>query len=66
MDSQRLIQMANQIYLNLAIQGEAQAVAQTAKHIRDYWDPRMRAALLALEENSLDPQLCKVILELRR
>ncbi|MDE2597449.1 MAG: formate dehydrogenase subunit delta [Sphingomonadales bacterium] len=37
--------MANQIARNLAAQGEAAAVAQTAQHISDYWDPRMKAAL---------------------
>ena len=43
----QLIYMANQIARNLAAQGEAVAVAQTAQHIRDFWDPRMKAAILA-------------------
>jgi formate dehydrogenase subunit delta len=49
-----LIYMANQIARNLAIQGEAEAVAETAAHIRAFWDPRMKAAILA-DRTGLDP-----------
>ncbi len=38
--------MANQIARNFAIQGEAKATAATAQHLRDFWDPRMKAAIL--------------------
>jgi len=47
--------MANQIARNLAPQGEAAAIAATAQHIRDFWDPRMRAALAAVDAGALDP-----------
>lgn len=47
MDRERLVHMANQIARNFAVQGEVQAVAATAQHIRDFWDPRMRAAIAA-------------------
>ena len=40
-----LVRMANQIAAFHAGYGEAEAVAGTAKHVRDFWDPRMRAAL---------------------
>ena len=50
----QLIRMANQIARNFAAQGEAAAVAQTAQHIRDYWDPRMKAAILA-DGDGLEP-----------
>jgi formate dehydrogenase subunit delta len=36
---------ANQIARNFAVQGEAKAVAATTQHLRDFWDPRMRAAI---------------------
>ncbi|MBC2667532.1 formate dehydrogenase subunit delta [Novosphingobium piscinae] len=47
--------MANQIAANLAAQGEAAAVAETAAHITRYWDPRMRAAILAADAAGLSP-----------
>ena len=43
----KLIYMANQIGRFFASQGEAAAVAGTAEHVRKFWDPRMRAAILA-------------------
>lgn len=48
MDRARLTSMANQIARNFAAQGDEEAVAQTAQHIRDYWEPRM---ITALREN---------------
>jgi formate dehydrogenase subunit delta len=42
-----LVHMANQIARNLAVMGDAAAAAATADHIRAYWDPRMKAAILA-------------------
>ena len=45
MDLERLQYMADQIARNFAIQGEAFAVEATAQHIRDFWDPRMKAAI---------------------
>lgn len=43
----KLVMMANQIARNLAVQGETKAIAGTADHIARFWDPRMRAALIA-------------------
>lgn len=43
----KLVMMANQIARNLAAQGEAKSVKGTADHIARYWDPRMRAAIIA-------------------
>jgi formate dehydrogenase subunit delta len=45
--SEKLAMMANQIARNLAVQGEEQAIAETANHIRRFWDPRMRAGIVA-------------------
>ncbi len=47
MDITRLRHMADQIARNFAAQGEEEAIAATAEHIRLFWDPRMKAALLA-------------------
>ena len=55
MDVQRLVYMANQIARNFAAQGEDAAVAATAQHIADYWDPRMKAAIGSADGTSLDP-----------
>jgi formate dehydrogenase subunit delta len=54
MDLARLTYMANQIARNLAPQGEAQAIEATAQHLRDFWDPRMKAAILAGDRAGLD------------
>ena len=51
----RLHQMANQIARNLAMQGEAKAVDATYQHLKDFWDPRMKAAILASDRAGLDP-----------
>ncbi|MDB5441597.1 MAG: hypothetical protein JWM33_4024 [Caulobacteraceae bacterium] len=44
---ERLVYMANQIARNLSGQGPDHAVAATADHIATFWDPRMRAQILA-------------------
>lgn len=55
MDIERLTYMANQIARNLAPQGEAQATELTLQHLRDYWDPRMKAAILSADREGLNP-----------
>ncbi len=55
MDIARLTYMANQIARNLAPQGEEAAITATAQHIRDFWDPRMKAAILAADGEGLEP-----------
>lgn len=55
MDLAKLHMMANQIARNLAPQGEPRAVASMAQHLRDFWDPRMKAAILADEGSGLSP-----------
>jgi formate dehydrogenase subunit delta len=44
---EKLVMMANQIARNMAVRGEAAAVAGVADHISRYWDPRMREAIIA-------------------
>ena len=55
MDLTRLHYMANQIAREFAAQGEAEAVAATANHLRLFWDPRMKAQILAGEREGLSP-----------
>ena len=55
MDAAKLAMMANQIARNLAFQGEKAAIDLTAQHIRDFWDPRMKAAFRTLDPALLDP-----------
>ena len=55
MDLARLTYMANQIARNLAPQGEAAAVEATFQHIRDFWDPRMKDAILKSDRSGLEP-----------
>jgi formate dehydrogenase subunit delta len=54
-DAANLRMMANQIARNLAAQGEEAAIAATVQHIRDFWDPRMKAAMLADDCSALNP-----------
>jgi formate dehydrogenase subunit delta len=53
-DIERLTYMANQIARNLAPQGES-AVELTLQHLKDYWDPRMKAAIIGGDRSGLDP-----------
>jgi formate dehydrogenase subunit delta len=55
MDSSKLARMANQIAANLAANGEEQAIAETALHIWKFWDPRMKAGILAEDLSALSP-----------
>ena len=65
MDITRLRHMADQIARNFAAQGEEAAVAATAQHISLFWDPRMKAQLLADDRTALSPVLAKVVERLR-
>lgn len=55
MDIAKLQMMANQIALNLAAGGEEEAIAATAQHIQDFWDPRMKTAIFAGDPEALSP-----------
>lgn len=48
MDAERLVHMANQIAAFFKAYPEPEAIAATATHIRQFWDPRMRKDLAAL------------------
>lgn len=55
MELERLVYMVNQIARNLAMQGEDAAAELTCQHLRDFWDPRMKAAILAGDRAGLEP-----------
>lgn len=59
MQPEKLIVMANQIAKFFAHQGGNAAVAAIADHLAKFWDPRMRAEIIALVEGGqaagLDP-----------
>lgn len=45
--TKELVRMANQIATHFSTYPREEAVAETATHIRKFWDPRMRASLFA-------------------
>lgn len=47
MEIERLVSMANHISVFFAHEEPGKAVERTADHLRKYWDPRMRAAIVA-------------------
>ncbi len=49
---EHVVAMANQIARNFVVRDRASAAEATARHIREFWDPRMRA--LILEEARTD------------
>jgi formate dehydrogenase subunit delta len=61
--------MANQIGKFFTSQGKAVAVPGIAEHIKKFWDPRMRSAILAhLEKGGagLDPEVKDAVMTLRK
>ena len=64
----RLVRMANQIGAFFMTQGRDKAVPGIAEHIRKFWDPRMRAAILAhldVGGAGLDPDVRDAVTTLR-
>ena len=45
--ARKLVTMANQIGAFFASQGPEEAVAGTLDHLKKFWEPRMRAAIVA-------------------
>ncbi|MGL5165084.1 MAG: formate dehydrogenase subunit delta [Afipia sp.] len=65
----RLVHMANQIGKFFMSQGKGKAVPGIAEHIRKFWDPRMRLAILAhLEAGGagLDPDVKDAVATLKK
>jgi formate dehydrogenase subunit delta len=66
--SEKLVHMANQIGKFFASQGADTAPDAIAEHLRKFWDPRMRAGILAhLEAGGagLDPLVRQAVERLR-
>lgn len=66
MDVHHLVEMANQIGTFYSVEPDrAQALQDTASHIRRFWDPRMRSALYGhLDQHSgegIDPFVVEAI-----
>lgn len=55
MDSNKLRSTAERIARNFAALGDDKAAEATADHIRKFWDPRMKAQLLADDCAALSP-----------
>lgn len=69
MSPEKLVYMANQIGKFFAHQGEKDAVANTADHLKKFWDPRMRKAIFAHVAGGgqgLDPFVLKAVDLLRK
>jgi formate dehydrogenase subunit delta len=47
MAADKLVMMANQIGAFFVSQGPDQAAGEIAAHLRKFWEPRMRAAIVA-------------------
>ncbi|MDD2925086.1 formate dehydrogenase subunit delta [Rhodoferax sp.] len=59
-----LIRMANQIGTFFeSMPDRAEALAGIAKHLKNFWDPRMRQALLALLDSADTPAIKAIVRE---
>jgi formate dehydrogenase subunit delta len=68
MSPDKLVYMANQIGKFFTSQGGDEAVAGVAEHLAKFWDPRMRAAIVAhLDAGGvgLDPPVREAVDKLR-
>ena len=67
--AQRLVYMANQIARNLAVRGPDAATLAVADHIAAFWDPRMKAQIIAMEDGKqlagLEPIAARAVALLR-
>lgn len=64
----KLVYMANQIAKFFGSQPEDEAIAGAADHLRKFWDPRMRAKIIAHLDGGgagLDPLASKAIARLK-
>lgn len=66
---EKLVYMANQIAAFFVSQPKAEAAAGVAKHINDFWDPRMRRRFLeiaAQADNGLSPLVVEALPHIRK
>ena len=65
----KLVYMANQIASFFASQPKEEAAAGVAKHINDYWEPRMRRQFFEIAEAGqlkLSPLVIEALPQIRR
>lgn len=63
------VRLANEIAIQFAHLDPADGAARVAKHMHDFWEPRMRRALLAYRDGGgqdLDPLAAAAIEQLRQ
>ena len=63
------VRLANEIAIQFAHLAPADGAARVAKHMRDFWEPRMLRALLAYKDAGgadLDPLAAKAVEQLRQ
>jgi formate dehydrogenase subunit delta len=68
MSPERLVYMANQIGKFFASQGPDEAVTGTLDHLQKFWDPRMRAQIVAYVDGGgegLEPNVRAAVQRLR-
>jgi formate dehydrogenase subunit delta len=68
MSPDKLVYMANQIGRYFAYQPDEKAIANTADHLKKYWDPRMRKAIfdhVAHGGAGLQPLVLNAVLTLK-
>lgn len=66
---ERLIYMANQIARNLATEEPGRATEMVAEHIQLFWDPAMRARIVALaaeDAGALSPVAAAAVARIAR
>jgi formate dehydrogenase subunit delta len=69
MSPDRLVYMANQIGTFFRSQGPGKIVPGVSEHIKKFWDPRMRSAILAHLETGgagLDPDVRDAVTALKK
>jgi formate dehydrogenase subunit delta len=69
MSPDKLVYMANRIGRFFAHEGEEKAVSAIADHLTKFWDPRMRAAILAHLASGgagLDPPVLRAVQRLKK
>lgn len=67
MSPEKLVYMANQIGRFFAHEADEKAVADTADHLKKFWDPRMRKAIIdyvAKDGEGLQPRVRQAVLSL--
>jgi formate dehydrogenase subunit delta len=68
MSPEKLVYMANQIGRFFAHQPDEKAIANTADHLKKFWDPRMREAILDHADvggEGLQPLVLRAVLTLK-